>query len=95
MDQHGFAEAFLPAGFGRNARLERIASLIDWAPLEALVRRVRPGTTGRPPYRALAMLRALLLQQWYGFRSRTGGSAIRPRVVPAVLRTGAGGADAG
>ncbi|MDJ0278190.1 transposase [Sphingomonas sp. 2R-10] len=62
MERHGFAEAFLPAGFGRNGRLERIASLIDWAPVEALVRR---GTMGRPPYRALAMVRALL-QQWYG-----------------------------
>ena len=64
--QGGFAEAFLPAGFGRNARLERIAALIDWAPIEALVKRVRPGRTGRPPYRALVMVKALLLQQWYG-----------------------------
>jgi transposase, IS5 family len=80
MDQRGFAEAFLPAGFGRNARLERIASLIDWAPLEALVRRVRPGTTGRPPYRALAMMRALLLQQWYGLSDPGLEEALSDRV---------------
>ncbi|WP_263499657.1 IS5 family transposase [Sphingobium sp. 3R8] len=65
MEQRGFAEAFLPAGFGRNARLERIAAILDWGPIEVLVRRLRPGMSGRPPYRALAMVRALLLQQWY------------------------------
>lgn len=80
MDQRGFAEAFLPAGFGRNARLERIASLIDWAPMEALVRRVRPGRTGRPPYRALAMVRALLLQQWYGLSDPGLEEALLDRV---------------
>ena len=80
MDQRGFAEAFLPAGFGRNARLERIAVLLDWGPIEALVRRVRPGTTGRPPYRALAMVKALLLQQWYGLSDPGLEEALSDRV---------------
>lgn len=80
MEQRGFAEAFLPAGFGRNARLERIAALIDWARVDALVRRVRPGTTGRPPYRALAMVRALLLQQWYGLSDPGLEEALSDRV---------------
>lgn len=80
MDQRGFAEAFLPAGFGRNARLERIAGLIDWAPVEALVRRVRPGTTGRPPYRPGVMVRALLLQQWYGLSDPGLEEALSDRV---------------
>lgn len=80
MEQRGFAEAFLPAGFGRNTRLERIAGLIDWVPIDALVRRVRPGTTGRPPYRALAMVRALLLQQWYGLSDPGLEEALSDRV---------------
>jgi IS5 family transposase len=80
MDQRGFAEAFLPSGFGRNARLERISALLDWGPIEALVRRVRPGTTGRPPYRALAMVRALLLQQWYGLSDPGLEEALSDRV---------------
>lgn len=80
MEQRGFAEAFLPAGFGRNARLERIAALIDWAPIDALVRQVRPGKTGRPPYRALAMVRALLLQQWYGLSDPGLEEALSDRV---------------
>lgn len=80
MDQHGFAEMFLPSGFGRNARLERIAELIDWRPVEALVRQVRPGGTGRPPYRALAMVKALLLQQWYGLSDPGLEEALLDRV---------------
>ena len=62
----GFVYSLLPAGFGRNARLERISDLLDWARIEAIVRVVRPGREGRPPYPPLAMVRALLLQQWYG-----------------------------
>jgi hypothetical protein len=64
--QSSFVEAFLPAGFGRNARLERIGALLDWSRVEAIVVAVRLGDAGRPPYRPLAMFRALLLQQWYG-----------------------------
>ena len=78
--QGGFAEAFLPSGFGRNARLERIAALIDWAPVEVLVKRVRAGRTGRPPYRALAMVKALLLQQWYGLSDPGLEEALSDRV---------------
>lgn len=66
MTQASLVEAFLPAGFGRNARLERIAALLDWRPLERLVSKVRPGDVGRPPYPPLMMFKALLLQQWYG-----------------------------
>src|SRR6185437_1082699 len=66
MGQDSFIEALLPAGFGRNARLERIAGLIDWTRIGELVARIRPGETGRPPYEPLAMFKALLLQQWYG-----------------------------
>ena len=65
-DQIGFAEAFLATDAGRNRRLEGISDLLDWAALEKLLKPLRPGAAGRPPYPVLAMLRALLLQQWYG-----------------------------
>jgi transposase, IS5 family len=80
MEQRGFAESFLPSGFGRNARLERISALLDWGPIERLVRQVRPGVTGRPPYRALMMFRALLLQQWYGLSDPGLEEALSDRV---------------
>lgn len=64
--QLGLAEAFMAKGLGSNARLEEIAGLVDWSRFEQLLSRVRPGEAGRPPYRSLAMFKALLLQQWYG-----------------------------
>jgi IS5 family transposase len=79
-EQTSFVDALLPAGFGRNQRLERIAGLIDWSRIAALVAPVRPGETGRPPYRALAMFRALLLQQWYGLSDPGLEEALLDRV---------------
>lgn len=64
--QLGLVEAFMAPGLGGNARLEKIAGLVDWSRFERLLSRVRPGESGRPPYRALSMFKALLLQQWYG-----------------------------
>lgn len=60
----GFADAFLGAGVGGNRRLERIAEIFDWPRFEALLRPVR-SPLGRKGYPALAMFKALLLQQWY------------------------------
>jgi IS5 family transposase len=48
-----------------NAKLSAIAKVIDWERLEPIVRRVRPGETGRPPYAPLVMLKALYLQRLY------------------------------
>jgi IS5 family transposase len=78
--QASFLEAFLPAGFGRNARLEKIAGLIDWAALERLTVRVREAETGRPPYAPLGMFKALLLQQWYGLSDPGLEEALLDRV---------------
>lgn len=64
LGQASLAEALLPAGVGCNRRLERIAGLIDWAPLERLLAALR-APTGRPGYPPLALFRALLLAQWY------------------------------
>ena len=65
MGQLGFAEAFLADKAGQNRRLERIASLIDWSPFEAILPRAAAPGPGRPSYPALAMFKALLLAQWY------------------------------
>ncbi len=80
MAQDSFIEALLPAGFGRNQRLDRISDLIDWDRLAGLIRKVRPGETGRPPYEPLAMFKALLLQQWYGLSDPGLEEALLDRV---------------
>ena len=58
-------DAWLPERVGRNARLERLTDLIDWAPLEALVADLHAAPVGRPSYPPLLMVKVLLLQQWY------------------------------
>lgn len=78
--QSSFVDAFLPAGFGRNERLERIAGLLDWSRIEAVVKQVRSAETGRPPYRPIVMIRALLLQQWYGLSDPGLEEALSDRV---------------
>lgn len=80
MSQSSFVDAFLPRGFGRNARLEKITVLLDWQPLEALVSKIRSGEHGRPPYAALSMFKALLLQQWYGLSDPGLEEALLDRV---------------
>lgn len=64
-DQLSLAEALVDRRLGSNAKLDRIAELIDWRRLGALLGGVREGATGRPPYPALAMLKALYLQALY------------------------------
>jgi len=66
MKQLGFASAFVDPRLGSNKKLEAIERLIDWLPLQPLAQQVRPGVDGRPPYNALAMLKALYLQRLYG-----------------------------
>ena len=65
MKQLGFASAFADSRLGSNKKLEEIDRLIDWSVLEPVAQRLRPGTAGRPPYEALAMLKALYLQRLY------------------------------
>lgn len=65
-EQLGFASLFLGDGVGRNRRLDAIDSLIDWHEIGLIGRLARTGEWGRPPYPPLAMIKALLLQQWYG-----------------------------
>lgn len=65
MSRLGFADAFLGRDLGRNARLDRIDALIDWAAVAGILVRLESGE-GRPPYEPLSMFKALLLQQWYG-----------------------------
>lgn len=63
--QLGLADALVDPRLGSNARLARLETVIDWAPLEALARPLRQGRHGRPPYPPLAMLKAVYLQAMY------------------------------
>ncbi|GAA3251574.1 hypothetical protein GCM10020258_07500 [Sphingomonas yabuuchiae] len=50
---------------GRNVRLERLAREVDWADLGSLLSPLRAERGGRPPFDALLMVKALVLQRIY------------------------------
>ena len=56
--QLSLAETLVDPRLGTNARLDAIGKAIDWGPLERLGEHA--GRLGRKPYRASAMIRALL-----------------------------------
>jgi len=65
--QFSFVEALMPAGLGRNSRLDRLNELVKWYRLEKLLSDLRDESTpGRPGYRVLVLFKALLLQSLYG-----------------------------
>ncbi len=65
-EQLSLAEALMDRRLGSNARLEAIAKVIDWSQLDRLAEQVHVSQTGRRPYRAGVMIRALYLQILYG-----------------------------
>lgn len=63
--QMSLAEALLDPRMGLRGKLKALSEAIDWAPLEVLAKKVRPGQVGRKPYWPLAMLKALYLASLY------------------------------
>lgn len=79
-DQLSLVEALMAPKLGRNDRLDRIASAVKWYRFEKLLRRLEPEGAGRPPYDPLVMLRAILLQQWYGLSDAMLEEVLNDRV---------------
>jgi transposase, IS5 family len=65
LGQRSFADDLVCGVVGSNATLERMAGLIDWAEIDALLGQLRSGRMGAPSYPVLVLFKALLLQQWY------------------------------
>jgi transposase, IS5 family len=78
--QFGFADAMVAAYHRPNETLERIAALIDWRAVAALLGGLRAHPEGRPGYPPLVMLKALLLQQWYGLSDPALEAALADRL---------------
>ena len=64
--QLGFAEHLVMRHGRPNELLTRLAGLVDWAALGAIVGGLHASPRGAPSYPPLAMVKAVLLQQWYG-----------------------------
>ncbi|MGC2224096.1 MAG: IS5 family transposase [Methylocella sp.] len=78
--QLSFADEVVAAAAGGNEVLERVSVLIDWRPIETLLKQVRAGRMGPPAYPALLMLKALLLQRWYDLSDPAIEEALKDRL---------------
>jgi IS5 family transposase len=78
--QLGFGDGWISAKVGQNAALERLSREVKWHRFEKLLVRLRSEGAGRPPFDPLLMLKALLLQQWYGLSDADLEEAINDRV---------------
>lgn len=78
--QMSLAEALLDPRMGLRGKLKALSEVIDWAPLGALAAQVRTGETGRRPYDALAMLKALYLASLYDLSDPALEEALIDRV---------------
>lgn len=80
LGQGSLADALLAPKAGANARLERIAALLDWSGFAALLSDLHAEPTGRPSWPPLLMFRCLLLQQWYGLSDPAAEEALNDRL---------------
>lgn len=77
----GFADAMMAGRGMTNLHLHRLSELVKWYRFEKLLDGVRgDGTTGRPPYPALVLLKAVLLQSMYGLSDRELEEALIDRL---------------
>ena len=78
--QMGLVEAFVGHRLGANDRLERIDALVKWYRFEKMLGKLHGAKEGRPAYPPLMMLKALLLQQWYGLSDAGLEEALNDRI---------------
>lgn len=65
---------------GQRDRLAEIGELVDWAPFAAIVSVIHASRRGEPSYPPLVMLKALLLQRWYGLSDPAMEEALADRM---------------
>jgi IS5 family transposase len=78
--QLSFVDGLVEATALPNAVLEKIARLVDWSELEALLAPLRSGRMGAPGYPSLVLFRALLLQQWFALSDPALEEALSDRI---------------
>jgi hypothetical protein len=79
-DQKSFVEALLDPRMGLRGKLTALSEVIDWAPLAGLAGQLHTASTGRKPYPALPMLKALYLAGLYDLSDPAPEEALFDRV---------------
>jgi transposase, IS5 family len=73
------AFGFVQGERGRNARLDAIAAMIDWLPLERALSGIHAAAKGEPAWPPLALFKALLLGFWYDLSDVALAEALEDR----------------
>ena len=79
-DQKSFVAALLDPRMGLRGKLKALSEVIDWAPLARMAEALQTATTGRKPYPALPMLKALYLASLYDLSDPALEEALIDRV---------------
>jgi transposase len=80
MGQMDFADRFVADVVAATTTLDRIAALVDWTEVTALLRGLRSDVMGAPAYPALLLFKAMLLQQWHGLSDPELEGALKDRL---------------
>ena len=80
LSEQSFVDVMLPEKVGRNEKLERIESIVDWKKLAKLVNGIYASPVGRPSYPPLVMVKIMVLQQWYGASDEAIEEALWDRI---------------
>ena len=78
--QLSLADGLVARQASSNAVLERILALIDWRAVEQVLVGLHGDRRGAPSYPPLVMLKAVLLQQWYGLSDPALEAALADRL---------------
>jgi len=79
----GFMDHFVEARVESEGFLSRVDNLLDWSPLEKLLKKhykKEAAADGRPAYPALSMFKILLMQRWYNLSDSGMSEAMRDRL---------------
>jgi len=65
LGQMSFAEGLINQRAGRNEWLDDLDKMIDWRPIEHILKPIYASGVGKPSYPHLTMFKLLLLGRWY------------------------------
>ena len=78
--QLSLADSLVARQASSNAVLERVSSLVDWRAVEQVLAGLHDNRRGAPAYPPVVMLKAVLLQQWYGLSDPALEAALADRL---------------
>ncbi len=80
VSQMSLADELVTRRAGQNAQLGKIAQLVQWQPLERMLKGIYAAVEGRLAYPPPSMFKALLLQQWYSLSDPQTEEALADRL---------------